>query len=289
MASQASRRRAVKVLVAVLLVAAAATGLGVGLHALWSSAKAHFASDTCTVGTYDLDPDQAAVAVDDGRHGDKLQLPQRAAVLVLAAGLQESKLTNLAPGDGDRDSVGVLQQRPSQGWGNVSGATDTIAARTARLTERRRGDAGVPGRAGEGRRTGGSCRSPRPSRRCRSPPTAAPTPSTSRRPPRWPRRWQAPSPPGSPATSTRRPRWPGAAVVAPAGPYAAGHHDADRDRPDGPGAGRTLADRELVRRQRRPAGHRRGGLRRPQLDPCRREVGGVVGTGLGGGGDDPPT
>ena len=31
--------------------------------------------------------------------------------------LQESKLTNLAPGDGDRDSVGVLQQRPSQGWG----------------------------------------------------------------------------------------------------------------------------------------------------------------------------
>jgi hypothetical protein len=41
-------------------------------------------------------------------------------VLVLMAGLQESKLTNLAPGDGDRDSVGVLQQRPSQGWGGGS-------------------------------------------------------------------------------------------------------------------------------------------------------------------------
>ena len=27
------------------------------------------------------------------------------------------RLRNLAPGDGDRDSVGVLQQRPSQGWG----------------------------------------------------------------------------------------------------------------------------------------------------------------------------
>jgi hypothetical protein len=41
-------------------------------------------------------------------------------VLVLAAGLQESKLRNLASGDGDRDSVGVLQQRPSQGWGTVA-------------------------------------------------------------------------------------------------------------------------------------------------------------------------
>jgi hypothetical protein len=45
-------------------------------------------------------------------------LPERAAVLALAAALQESKLTNLAPGAGDRDSVGVLQQRPSQGWGS---------------------------------------------------------------------------------------------------------------------------------------------------------------------------
>jgi hypothetical protein len=47
-------------------------------------------------------------------------LPDRAAVLVVAAALQESKLTNLPPGQGDRDSVGVLQQRPSQGWGGGS-------------------------------------------------------------------------------------------------------------------------------------------------------------------------
>jgi hypothetical protein len=42
---------------------------------------------------------------------------------VLAAGLQESKLRNLKPNEGDRDSVGVLQQRPSQGWGNGNAAT----------------------------------------------------------------------------------------------------------------------------------------------------------------------
>ena len=45
-------------------------------------------------------------------------------MLVLAAGLQESKLSNLASGDGDRDSVGVLQQRPSQGWGTIEQLSD---------------------------------------------------------------------------------------------------------------------------------------------------------------------
>jgi hypothetical protein len=62
-------------------------------------------------------------------------LPERAAVLVLAAGLQESKLRNLAPGDGDRDSVGVLQQRPSQDWGKVSGEPDSISDREKRLQD----------------------------------------------------------------------------------------------------------------------------------------------------------
>jgi hypothetical protein len=48
-------------------------------------------------------------------------LPQRAAVLALAAALQESKLRNLPPGAGDRDSVGVLQQRP-EFWGGGDAA-----------------------------------------------------------------------------------------------------------------------------------------------------------------------
>ncbi|MDQ6649155.1 MAG: hypothetical protein M3Z02_03400 [Actinomycetota bacterium] len=37
--------------------------------------------------------------------------------VALAAALQESKLHNLA--SGDRDSVGLFQQRPSQGWGTA--------------------------------------------------------------------------------------------------------------------------------------------------------------------------
>jgi hypothetical protein len=42
-------------------------------------------------------------------------LPPRATTIAIAAAFQESKIHNLAYGD--RDSVGLFQQRPSQGWG----------------------------------------------------------------------------------------------------------------------------------------------------------------------------
>jgi hypothetical protein len=42
-------------------------------------------------------------------------MPARAATIALAAAYQESDLRNLEYGD--RDSVGLFQQRPSQGWG----------------------------------------------------------------------------------------------------------------------------------------------------------------------------
>lgn len=53
-------------------------------------------------------------------------LPVQASIDVLAAGMQESSLTNLT--GGDRDSVGFLQQRPSQGWGTVEQITDPAYA-----------------------------------------------------------------------------------------------------------------------------------------------------------------
>jgi hypothetical protein len=42
-------------------------------------------------------------------------MPAHAATIAIAAALQESKLYNLR--GGDRDSLGLFQQRPSQGWG----------------------------------------------------------------------------------------------------------------------------------------------------------------------------
>ncbi|WP_243740591.1 C40 family peptidase [Streptomyces sp. 8K308] len=49
-------------------------------------------------------------------------LSQRAAVIAVAVAIQESSLVNLA--HGDRDSVGLFQQRPSQGWGTREQLTD---------------------------------------------------------------------------------------------------------------------------------------------------------------------
>lgn len=89
-------------------------------------------SATCVIGSYQLDTDQASVAAQMVGAATTFRpaLPERASVLALMAGLQESKLTNIPPGQGDRDSVGVLQQRPSQGWGHFKAAplTDVTEA-----------------------------------------------------------------------------------------------------------------------------------------------------------------
>ncbi|HEY2167922.1 MAG TPA: hypothetical protein VGH01_12190 [Jatrophihabitantaceae bacterium] len=87
----------------------------------------------CTVGNYDIDPGQAAIASTMVGVVTVRELPERAAVLALAAGLQESKLENLPPDAGDRDSVGVLQQRPSQGWGTNAQLNDVHYATGAFL------------------------------------------------------------------------------------------------------------------------------------------------------------
>ena len=55
-------------------------------------------------------------------------LPARAVTIAYAAALQESKLQNLHYGD--RDSVGVFQQRPSEGWGTTRHLEDPVYATT---------------------------------------------------------------------------------------------------------------------------------------------------------------
>ncbi len=48
--------------------------------------------------------------------GQRKRVPSRGWVIGVAVAMQESSLRNLA--GGDRDSVGLFQQRPSQGWGS---------------------------------------------------------------------------------------------------------------------------------------------------------------------------
>ncbi|MEH0822131.1 MULTISPECIES: peptidoglycan DD-metalloendopeptidase family protein [unclassified Micromonospora] len=60
--------------------------------------------------------------------GMRLGVPPRGWVIAVATAMQESSLTN-TPG-GDRDSVGLFQQRPSQGWGTPEQLHDPQYAAT---------------------------------------------------------------------------------------------------------------------------------------------------------------
>ncbi|MET9772871.1 heavy metal transporter [Streptomyces sp. NPDC006367] len=72
--------------------------------------------------TYELTPEQAVNAATITAVGTARGLPDRAVTIALATALQESSLRNIDYGD--RDSVGLFQQRPSQGWGTVEEIMD---------------------------------------------------------------------------------------------------------------------------------------------------------------------
>jgi LysM repeat protein len=68
----------------------------------------------------------ARVIVDVGR---SLGVPEQGLVVALAAAAQESGLRNVD--FGDRDSLGLFQQRPSQGWGTAEEVRDPTRAALA--------------------------------------------------------------------------------------------------------------------------------------------------------------
>ena len=67
--------------------------------------------------SYTLDLDQMANATTIAAVGKRMGMPDHAVTVALAAALQESRLRNLD--HGDRDSLGLFQQRPSKGWGTA--------------------------------------------------------------------------------------------------------------------------------------------------------------------------
>ncbi|ROS43532.1 hypothetical protein [Amycolatopsis thermoflava] len=88
----------------------------------------------CTVvmadgSSFDLTVEQARNAATIAAVGRRLGMPDHAVTVALATAIQESRLRNL-PG-GDRDSAGLFQQRPSQGWGDYEEVTDPVYAATA--------------------------------------------------------------------------------------------------------------------------------------------------------------
>ncbi|GAA0918398.1 heavy metal transporter [Streptomyces thermoalcalitolerans] len=65
--------------------------------------------------SYRLTPEQARNAATIAAVGTGRGMPERAVTIALATAIQESSLRNIDYGD--RDSLGLFQQRPSQGWG----------------------------------------------------------------------------------------------------------------------------------------------------------------------------
>ena len=142
---------------------------------------------------YSLSTEQAANAATISAVAVKRELPARAVTIALATALQESKLNNVEYGD--RDSLGLFQQRPSPGLGQPR--ADPRPALRGREVLRR---------AGQGARLGDASSSPRPRRRCSRARTRRRTSSGRTRPTRWPRRSPGRSRRCCPARSRSR-RW----------------------------------------------------------------------------------
>ena len=109
----------------VVVVVALAVALGVGLLVrLGAGPLPDPEGCTATVGdvTVDLTTEQGENATLIAAVGVRRGLPARAVSIALATAFQESKLQNLE--HGDRDSLGLFQQRPSQGWGTAEEILD---------------------------------------------------------------------------------------------------------------------------------------------------------------------
>ncbi len=104
--------------------------LGLGLYLAFQRVAPLLRGNDCTAAgsgqEITLGTGQAGIAATIAGVAQRDALPSRAVTVAYAAALQESKLQNLPYGD--RDSVGVFQQRPSQGWGKRSQLENPVYA-----------------------------------------------------------------------------------------------------------------------------------------------------------------
>jgi hypothetical protein len=123
--------RPARALVAVLVLAL--VGAGGVLALVWftdGSVGPFVLRESCTAEvdgqTTTVSPEQAGHATTIAAVAEQRGLPARAITIALATAYQESDLHNLD--HGDRDSLGLFQQRPSQGWGTPEQVQDPVYA-----------------------------------------------------------------------------------------------------------------------------------------------------------------
>lgn len=116
-----------------LISLALIAGIAFAGFALWRGAGPLPDPERCRVSLdghiVGLDPDQGRLASLISGIAVRRGLPARAASIALATAYQESKIRNLD--HGDRDSLGIFQQRPSQGWGSQAQLQDPHFATNA--------------------------------------------------------------------------------------------------------------------------------------------------------------
>lgn len=114
------------------MVLLAAVGLYAALRhvapSLLPGASSSFCDARANGQVIPLDTGQAGIASTIAGVARQRAMPRRAVTVAYATALQESKLSNLDYGD--LDSVGVFQQRPSQGWGSTRQLEDPVYATT---------------------------------------------------------------------------------------------------------------------------------------------------------------
>lgn len=127
-----NRRRAAAVTIGLIVCVALLAAAGAWVKQQFTATPLPMA-ERCVVtdgsASTELTPEQAQNAALITGVATQRGLSSRAATIALATALQESGLRNLDWGD--RDSVGLFQQRPSQGWGTEAELMDRYYASNA--------------------------------------------------------------------------------------------------------------------------------------------------------------
>src|SRR3954454_21953774 len=123
------RARAVRGLVLIAVVVGVAGAAYLGLRGILAPVRSVGCSAVVDGREVELSPEQAGNAATITGVAVRRRLPARAATIAVATAMQESKLVNLD--FGDRDSLGLFQQRPSQGWGTPEQVRDPVHAANA--------------------------------------------------------------------------------------------------------------------------------------------------------------
>jgi hypothetical protein len=125
-ASSPGRRRRGRRVAVLVVLAIVGAGVWYAARFLYSSVVNPQCTITAAGMTETFDPEQTGNAALIAAVSMKRDMKPRAATIALTTAFQESKIRNLRYGD--RDSLGLFQQRPSMGWGTEKQILDPVYA-----------------------------------------------------------------------------------------------------------------------------------------------------------------